>query len=53
MAEKLGFEHGIVSQERRLLLLRRQAVRGKRYVMRRLKRLELDYFICKRRLERR
>ncbi len=48
-----ALEHAVVSQEQRLLGLRRQVVRGERYASSRLKRLERDYFICKRRLKRR
>ena len=46
-----ALEHAVVLQEQRLLVLRRQVVRGERYASNRLKRLERDYFTCKRRLE--
>ena len=45
-------EHAVVLQEQRLLVLRRQVVRGERYASSRLKRLERDYFICQRKLGR-
>ena len=44
-------ERAVVLQEQNLLALRRQVSRGKRYSSSRLKRLEGDYFTCKRRLE--
>jgi hypothetical protein len=52
MAERFGIEDMISLQEQRLLLLRRQAIRGERYVIGQLKRAEREYFTCKRRLER-
>ena len=52
MAEKFGLEEAIALQEHRLRALRRQAVRGERYVIGQLKRAEREYFTCKRRLAR-
>jgi hypothetical protein len=52
MGDKFGLEETIASQERRLLLLRRQAVRGGRHVVGRLKQVEQEYFLCKRELKR-
>ncbi len=46
-----ALEHAVVLQEQRVLVLRRQVVQGERYASSRLKRLEREYFICKRRLE--
>jgi hypothetical protein len=48
---ELALEHAVVLQEQRVLVLRRQVFRGERYASSRLKRLEREYFICKRRLE--
>jgi len=53
MASILGLEHPVIIQQQRLLVLRRQAMRGERHVLGRLRRLERGYFISKRRLKRR
>ena len=49
--DESALEHAVVLQEQRVLALRRQVVRGERYASSRLKRLEREYFICKRRLD--
>jgi hypothetical protein len=49
MISYANLEDAITSQELRLTVLRRQAFRGERHVMSRLKRLERDHYICKRR----
>jgi hypothetical protein len=52
MGERFGIEDTISLQEQRLLILRRQAIRGERYVIGQLKRTEREYFASKRRLDR-
>ena len=50
VTEESVLERALVLQEHRLLVLHRQLLRGGHHVSSRVKRLERDYFTCKRRL---